>query len=776
MKEFNSIITLAKIQDGADSAGYMIKSNVEQVFKKEIKEGGEFFSPPVLELSLTQNGENVSLEDKEVVIRLAAVDTDVFQIDNEYIAISNDKLSVSFKLQEYYDELIKAIQPGGGEDDPSVLNNEDEQAEIMQQIELLLKNVFFIYCSISHNGDLVAERAIQATYEVDSSLASFAVTANGINAAVGAAKLEFDQSGLVINNGGLSINDKNGTALTFNDGTLSIKGHIEATSGSFEGELKAKTGKIAGLTLEENKLYYGDALAIGVDGEEAYLRADKLFIGNSGKIEGKLEVGGAVLQNKTNFLQAGDISMSSDGTIKLGGSGRIYAENNNWSINGDGSADFKNIRANNVTLQNSVLEIGTVQSVGSLMLFKDSWRVASVLINDIGRTEILLDGQDKGKHNISENDYIYWDNNYLKVVEVKTTGEIVLEGEADLEPGQAIVKLDGQTSRSNYLISILGGSQDEGFDFAQGNSLTMAQYIEDESGKLSFDKKLILGHLKFKDSSGEETDKGIGLYADNVILNGSLVTQLKEGNELSYAGINTTSGAKASIFAAKKVFNNDSSSIVFWAGSDSDSESSIQNSKFQVSRNGSVYAQNIYLEDAVVSGGIIEGTTIKGNDIIGSRIYGAELHGSNADSALRIYDTSKGISFRETSKGKKDEEIETLGISAKGLSMHRQSFIDYVDSAIEFNTLGENNIILSSVGLGSYSYGTEGKNVESLIELTNSAIGIKINQKNAMIFDSGSCTSKMPLSLEDSLKLGTKMEYKKVLANGNEQGYDLYIS
>lgn len=789
MKEFNSIITLAKIQDGADSAGYVIKSNVEQVFKKILGGGGEIFSPQSLILNLTQNGENIFLEDKEVVIQLAAVDAEMFQVSDEYITISDDGLTINFQLNQYYTALAGAIQPGGGEDDVAALNDEDDneddnsQAIIKQQLELLLKNVFFIYCSISHNGELIAEKAIQATYEVDSQLASFAVTADGINAAVGAAKLEFNQNGLTINNGGLLIKDGEDDALKFEDNKLWIRGHIEAVSGVFSGKLEAKEGTIAGLTLEENKLHYinkekKEILAIGVDvdADEAYLRADKLLIGNSGKIEGQLAVGGAILQNKANFLQAGDISMSNDGTIKLGGSGRIYAENGNWSINGDGSADFKNIRADNVTLQNSVLEIGTVQSVGSLMLFKDSWKVASVLIND-GRTEILLDGQDKNKHNISENDYIYWDNNYLKVVEVKETGEIVLNGEADLKLDQVITKLDGQTSRSNYLISILGGSQDEGFDFAQGNSLTMAQYSEDENGDLFFDKKLILGHLKFKDSAGADIDRGVGLYADNVILNGSLVTQLKEGNGLSYAGINTTSGAKATIFAEKEAFNNDDSNIVFWAGSDSDSETSIQRSKFQVSRNGSVYAQNIYLEDAVMAGGEITGSIIKGNDIIGSRIYGAELHGSvnGSDSALRIYNTKKGISFREASIDKKDEEVETLSINAEGLSMHGQAFIDFVDNAIEFSTLGKNNIVLSNAGLGSYSFGAEGKRADSLINLTDT-IEIKIGQTDAMVFDSNSCTSKMPFSLEGSLKLGTKMEYKKVLTEEKELGYDLYIS
>ena len=60
---------------------------------------------------------------------------------------------------------------------------------------------------------------------------------------------------------------------------------------------------------------------------------------------------------------------------------------------------------------------------------------------------------------------------------------------------------------------------------------------------------------------------GIGLYADNVFLNGSLITKSSTGNN---AGVNTISG-----ITAKKFGNTDNSPIIFWAGAMNTEEVSI---------------------------------------------------------------------------------------------------------------------------------------------------------------------------------------------------------
>ena len=61
----------------------------------------------------------------------------------------------------------------------------------------------------------------------------------------------------------------------------------------------------------------------------------------------------------------------------------MKSENGNWLIREDGIAIFNDIYADNVHLQDTILEIGTVQAMGSLMLFKDSWSITSVNNNII---------------------------------------------------------------------------------------------------------------------------------------------------------------------------------------------------------------------------------------------------------------------------------------------------------------------------------------------------------------------------------------------------------
>jgi hypothetical protein len=74
--------------------------------------------------------------------------------------------------------------------------------------------------------------------------------------------------------------------------------------------------------------------------------------------------------------------------------------------------------------------------------------------------------------------------------------------------------------------------------------------------------------LGLLDKLGKPGVSGYGLYAENVYLKGSLTT-VSSGNSISYAGINTTSGVKATIFESTSVGGssiNDNSAIIFWAG------------------------------------------------------------------------------------------------------------------------------------------------------------------------------------------------------------------
>jgi hypothetical protein len=75
-------------------------------------------------------------------------------------------------------------------------------------------------------------------------------------------------------------------------------------------------------------------------------------------------------------------------------------------------------------------------------------------------------------------------------------------------------------------VSVLGGrnrtieSSNPIYPFANSNSITFSSFFFNEnSGALEYNKKLVLGSLE-----GIENLTGLGLYADNVFLKGSLTT------------------------------------------------------------------------------------------------------------------------------------------------------------------------------------------------------------------------------------------------------------
>lgn len=757
MSKFDSTITLAKIQDGGDSASYEIGCNVEQVYKKS-EDGKEIFSPSDLHFALYQKGKKLSMTDGYSVILKSASNQSLPVSGEKFLQIQDKDLV--FKLQNFYENILENFKPESGEEQTASIDN---QEEYKNYYDILNSNNFLIQCILTQNSEFIAERFLQVTYELDSQVASFSVTAEAIQAAVGAAALEFSNKGLVISNGGLTINDSKGKALEFKEGRLVITGEIHATDGEFKGELISPTGKIGGLILEENSLHSEDeGLKIWLDDQnKSFLKADNLIIGNSGQIEGTLNIGAAKMQNpatnKGIFMVAGGISLSQNGEILLSGASTIKDTNGRWSINGDGSAEFNGVRANNVTLQNSVLEIGTVQSVGSLMLFKDSWEIEKIeKIEPFGEQEeqfkVFLKVNQQAGHTLKKGDYFYCNKKLFEVSEVgeKNTFYVNASIGQELGIGNIITKFGSFDQNSNdYIISIYGESPEGNpFDFAEGSSLTISQgRVED--GEKVFDKRLILGDL-----SSKGDNLGVGLYADNVILNGSLVTKTDAQSGLNYAGINTKDGVQATIFSEKGIFNNDSSNIIFWAGSESEDAANIKKAPFQVTQNGSIYAQNIYLNNAVMAGGEISGSTIRGNEIYGAKIYGAEIHGNNKDEALKIYDDSNGIEFLGQNGS---EAFKIFSINSIGLS-----FL--------------NNLQLTDEGLGIYQISGEEKLPKSLIRFKQNEIETLIDNLSVAKQTKEKYTVQIPFYLTDTFSLGEKLSYKKVLLDNDEQGYDLYIS
>jgi hypothetical protein len=84
-------------------------------------------------------------------------------------------------------------------------------------------------------------------------------------------------------------------------------------------------------------------------------------------------------------------------------------QNGEWRINEDGTAYFNNIYADNAHIQNSILEINTVQSVGSTMIFKDSWTIINIVNSTFEEKEVYEATLD-GLANLGTDDYFMTNN------------------------------------------------------------------------------------------------------------------------------------------------------------------------------------------------------------------------------------------------------------------------------------------------------------------------------------------------------------------------------
>lgn len=665
---------------------------------------------------------------------------------------------------------------------------------------------------------------------VSSDLASFNINAAGFNSAVAGGKLSFSANGLEIFQKGITIyKGSDRTSPVFqadDDGDLKITGEIYATGGVFNGTIhaadgefsgiiNAASGTIGGFTIDEDSLYSGDNKedsSLVLYGKEGKIKADNIELGIGAVISQYIQLGDNAFILNPNIdrdndgepdhiiLESGAIKLKDDGTLRIGsmiidgnngGSIKNNLTDSRWEINGDGSAIFNDIYADNVHLANTILEVGTVQSVGSLMLFKDSWAISEIVDEDT----FTIDQQTT----LKQGDWIYTGEAVHKIASINYNEEadittIDLEDAHSLN-SQSIISKFGEAGK-DYVFSILGGYQKNEsnlWSFAKNNSLTIADFSEAEGeDKLNYTTRLLLGDL-----SAIPNGEGMGLYADNVILKGSLTTQTKgmDGQDGTYAGINTTSGATA----LSNYHGEDSSKIVFWAGAGLNSEDKpdIENAPFQVTEKGSLYAQKGYFKGSIITDATIEASTLKA-----ATIYGTDK--VNDGPTLKIYDAytnslKGGIGFYSSNNSPDDEtdDVEVLRVTGNGMSIFTKdenntitptNFINISDGKISYfgssytgelvqvkDTNGE--ILISSSGLTRKNDNEGSSTLQSSIIL-NDNINFTLDNNPYLTISKQMTTIGQLQEIDYSNKQITfkngevgNMTYKQVT-----NGYDLYIS
>lgn len=445
-----------------------------------------------------------------------------------------------------------------------------------------------------------------------------------------------------------------------------FKGDITGATGTFSGVIKAAAGgEIGGFNIGETQLISSSIANDGtpnviLDGKNGKITAKNILLGTGAEIEEYISLGEQVQIKKAesdsdSFITVSKenneiLSLKANGTMNIG-----YGENSITISGADGSITSQNYDRglgwkisntnsifNDVTVRGSirasVLEYGETQAIGGALLIRPSTRILSAQVNGTAGTTTLIVEETKG---FNVNDYCRIDTKtsdsigykFYKILEIQVTQKIIkVEGEVADCQGKPLVSF-GQIN-DNVGISI-NGSIDNSFSTPQSISV-----FEFDQNTKAISSKIILGKLPdIKDIYGYAAGT-YGLYAENVLLKGSLVTQSRteDGNKTIYSGISTLyseDGSPHSRNTEAGINFSNPGEILLWAGAPGDSKEEVEKSSFFVDKNGNLFAGS----------GYFKGTIITDATISASAIETAIIRGTGDKPALTIEDTKKGIHF-----------------------------------------------------------------------------------------------------------------------------------
>ena len=353
-----------------------------------------------------------------------------------------------------------------------------------------------------------------------------------------------------------------------------------------------------------------------------------------------------------------------------------------WSISPD-KAEFNNITVRG-TIESSVMAHGKIQTVGGILLVRPSAIIKGYQKTTTGYI-IYPETQNAG---FSIGDYCQIGNQgalyaivdysvgaqgeeivLVKAGEQMFLPEIILLDEEEENASSIIGEIlvsygsyqppildeDGKVvTEEKYSIGIAINSSDNSASVAP-NAISVFKnvFTADENGWIKFTKEpvIVLGEMSGEGYGGL---KGYGLYADNVYLKGSLISEKKsEGEESFYSGINTHSKIKMPSGEQNLVYFPDKQrgDILFWAGAKSSNQSDIAAAPFKVDSYGNLYAGS----------GFFNGTIISNATITAARIKAAVIEGwsleDNTSAALSIIDVEKAINFQKRTYDENGNEV-----------------------------------------------------------------------------------------------------------------------
>ena len=615
------------------------------------------------------------------------------------------------------------------------------------------------------------------------------------------------------NGGGVFSGNLSAAGGTFS-GTLNavdgeFTGSLTAASGTFNGQLVAAKGEIERLTIGDTETSY-----ISLDSVNGIQHFQTVFeYTNENNLEEKIAkvISSFEINVKTGLIRADAIQLSEGtiGNLSFKDS-QIYANSGAWSIN-ENTATFNNIVASG-RFSSAVFEHQQLQLCGGTFVFKDAYIFEDVLSTNLsseGFKPNIKYGSDanSNKELLKENNlYLITNTNRSLRFFAKYQKKSEIEDDWYLIPYNDVPKLAqvsynliidlgsiyNATNPKDWVIGINSTASNSLENGLASNSITFSSVEFDESLKTyKFMPKIILGKIPantFLDGNNET----YGLFAESAYLTGTLTTKYKESSGIGYAGVNTLSTVqfnKQNKFTGLNI-EADSSNIIFWAGASGVDGKFIQDAKFQVTSNGSLYAQQGYFEGSILTKATIEAATLKASSIIGSEDNSAPL---------KIYDSDKGIEFYDTN----GEDLIMAINSNKLLLSSSISFENYIknDFAIlnaslygdkialtsrETNT----SILIDAQKMNFYNQFLDEKNSygdsESIYNLClknkNNRSYLAINKYNTELysFSDNFLEIKPEIKIFDNFIFSdneerTVAEYKRSFLNGSCNGLDLYI-
>ena len=801
---------------GKDASTFYFEINQPEIlmFKKESEEetGAKIydtiFAPEILVGSIWEK--DLSVETGKSLITLVDSDKEFFKL---YLYDSKEFIEV--------DNIIEIEGNQFKINTQKLLQNSTQ--------ETILK---IIFNKIIDDKKIDISSYLTVRFGISADMANLSVSAGGIVGAIQNTKLIFNSNGLIVQNGGLEIRNNSGDSVLYanNYGNLTLKGYVEAfggkfsgdisgSSGTFSGSITGASGTIGGFLIEKGRLISisidnGTPL-IELNGEQGIIKAKNIELGTGATIKDFIKLGENVIlknpkQVSEDFISVSSqegiqtLSINSTGLINIGNEqnriilhgpeGIIYSANykdnqTGWQISNK-EAIFNNIVARG-ELKAAVFSYGETQAIGGTLIVRPSGKVAQISVNEENNTfEVTMDsyiGFNIGDWCLFDNgqrffykirDFITEEETIIGLVFEKT--EEVVQIESFI--GKPIINF-GKTKSVGISIN---GSEDN--SFATSNAISIFEFDEN---KRKINPKIILGKVPDENIYGAIKNT-YGLYAENALLKGSLITK-SQGQEDGpiYCGINTVyteskeqpTSQKYTQFFGENNFGN----ILFWAGAKDIDKNSIEDSPFLIDERGNLIAKSGYFKGSIITDSKIVATEIETAVLTGPTIEG------NPSAALTIKDASKGIIFENLGT-----TIFSLGEKAIEASIPKITFNKYFkiddkgavftpkiyatnSSAINgANNLNSSEAILIENNKIKYlnieSKDLDNLEIKSYLDFSSGFKFIPEGLNNeAFTINNSEVRSNIDLYIGQGVKYSEKAEYKPVYNNGEIIGYDLYL-